>query len=307
MSGIPDYNTRDAPGKSHSLPGASIFCRLRAKTSTNKSGPDSSESATAQIVRLRNPGRASIETDPLAREEPLEIRVRGRSVAVTMRTPGHDAELAAGFLLAEGLIKKRGDVVEIAPCVQGGGDQNILNVFLSPRVKVDWEQLTRHVFASSSCGLCGKASIDSVHQHFPPVTAQLKISAKTDASLPDALRAAQKTFAATGGLHAAAVFDLKGRLIVAREDVGRHNAVDKVIGRGFLTRLLPFDRHMLLVSGRASFEIMQKALAARIPIVCAVSAPSSLAVEFARESGQTLVGFLRGRTMNVYSHAGRIS
>ena len=225
-----------------------------------------------------------------------------------MRTPGHDDELAAGFLLAEGLIRKRGDVVEIAACRQLGvtDDENILNVFLSPSVKVDWEQLTRHVFASSSCGLCGKASIDSVHQHFPPVAAELKISSRIIAKLPDALRTAQKTFARTGGLHAAAIFNAKGRLIVSREDVGRHNAVDKVIGHGFLNRQLPFDQHVLLVSGRASFEILQKALAARIPVICAVSAPSSLAVEFARESGQTLIGFLRGKTMNIYSHAGRI-
>jgi FdhD protein len=266
------------------------------------------ESVTTQVLRFRNARNATIQADCLTREEPLEIRVRGRSVAVTMRTPGHDDELAAGFLLTEGLIQKRGDVVEIAHCRQGeaANYENTLNVFLSPSIKVDWELLTRHVFASSSCGLCGKASIESVQQHFPPVATVLKITPRVIFQLPETLRAAQKTFARTGGLHAAAVFDAKGRLIVSREDVGRHNAVDKVLGRAFLNRWLPFDRHVLLVSGRASFEILQKALAARIPIVCAVSAPSSLAVEFARESGQTLVGFLRGKTMNVYSHAGRI-
>ena len=183
---------------------------------------------------------------------------------------------------------------------------NVLNVFLAPSVEVDFDRLTRHVFASSSCGLCGKASIESVHQHFPPVDSAVRVAAKTIARLPEQLRAAQKTFDKTGGLHAAAVFDSRGKLIVAREDVGRHNAVDKVIGHGFLHGLLPFDEHILLVSGRASFEIMQKALASRIPVVCAVSAPSSLAVEFARESGQTLVGFLRGNGMNVYSGAERI-
>jgi len=245
----------------------------------------------------------------LANEEPLEIRVRGRSVAVTMRTPGHDAELAAGFLLTEGLLCQRSDVIEIVHCQQGeaANCQNILNVFLGPSVEVDFEQLTRHVFASSSCGLCGKASIESVHQHFPPVESAVVVVAETLITLPERLRVAQKTFAQTGGLHAAAIFDERGKLVVVREDVGRHNAVDKVIGCGFLQNLLPFDRHVLLVSGRASFEIMQKALAGRIPIICAVSAPSSLAVGFARESGQTLVGFLRGESFNIYAHPERIS
>jgi FdhD protein len=157
------------------------------------------------------------------------------------------------------------------------------------------------VFASSSCGLCGKASIESVHQQFPPLDSRLRVAKKTLVRLPDQMRRAQATFAQTGGLHAAAIFDAKGNLIVLREDVGRHNAVDKVLGYGFLESKLPLDSHILLVSGRASFEIMQKALAARVPIVCAVSAPSSLAVEFARESGQTLAGFLRGEAMNIYS------
>ena len=252
---------------------------------------------------------AKRQWDLLAREEPLEIRVRGRSVAVTMRSPGHDDELAAGFLLTEGLLRRAGDVVEIAHCGQGeaANYQNILNVFLSPSVEVNLERLTRHVFASSSCGLCGKTSIEAVHQHFPPVESQLSMTSRTLLALPQRLRAGQETFQQTGGLHGAAVFDQRGRLAILREDVGRHNAVDKVIGWGFLGRKLPFDRHALMVSGRASFEIMQKALAARIPIVCAVSAPSSLAVDFARESGQTLIGFLRGNSFNIYSRPERIS
>jgi FdhD protein len=174
-------------------------------------------------------------------------------------------------------------------------------------VAVDLEQLTRHVFASSSCGLCGKASIESVHQHFPPIDAGFQFAGAIVKTLPDKMMAAQAAFARTGGLHAAAVFDSSGNLLVLREDVGRHNAVDKVLGWGFLKSNLPWSSHVLLVSGRASFEILQKALAARIPIVCAISAPSSLAVEFARESGQTLVGFLRGPTMNVYCGAERLS
>jgi FdhD protein len=264
------------------------------------------EIAATEMWRWEQGASRERRADYLAKEEPLEIRVRGRSVAVTMRTPGHDQELAAGFLLTEGLIKKRNDVVEIASCPQGATPENTLNVFLSRGLEVDFEKLTRHVFAASSCGLCGKASIEAVHQHFPPVDSAVSIKTEMLIQLPERLRAAQKTFAQTGGLHAAAVFDLKGKLIVLREDVGRHNAVDKVIGYGFLTRRLPFDTHILLVSGRASFEIMQKALAARIPIVTAVSAPSSLAVEFARESGQTLVGFLRGQGLNIYSKAERI-
>src|SRR5438477_8159251 len=267
------------------------------------------EIRSAEILAWRAGALAKVQSDFLASEEPLEIRVRGRSVAVTMRSPGHDEELAAGFLLTEGLLRRPGDVVEVAHCRQGeaANGQNVLNVFLAPSVDVNLERLTRHVFASSSCGLCGKASIEAVQQQFPPIESQLAMASRTLFDLPKRLRAGQETFQQTGGLHAAAVFDERGRLIVLREDVGRHNAVDKVLGWGFLGRQLPFDRHALLVSGRASFEIMQKALAARIPVVCAVSAPSSLAVEFARESGQTLVGFLRGDSFNVYSHPERIS
>jgi FdhD protein len=244
--------------------------------------------------------------DSLAVEEPLEIRVAGRSFAVTMRTPGHDRELAAGFLLAEGLVRERRDVVEILHCRAAAAPDNTLNVFLSPSVKLDFARLTRHVFATSSCGLCGKASIESVHQHFPPVESRLTVAANLLTRLPLRMRRSQATFARTGGLHAAAVFDAKGELLVLREDVGRHNAVDKVLGFGLLENQLPFETHILLVSGRASFEILQKALAGRISVVCAVSAPSSLAVDFARESGQTLVGFLRGQTMNIYTGAERI-
>ncbi len=267
---------------------------------------DRAAASAMEIVRWKA-GRTTQHHDQLAREEPLEIRVRGRSVAVTMRTPGHDAELAAGFLLTEGIIQGRTDVIEIAPCLEGAAPENTLNVFLAPNVQVDFEQLTRHVFASSSCGLCGKASIEAVHQHFPPIQSRVQVRAETLTALPERLLAAQKTFAQTGGLHAAAIFDARGKLLVLREDVGRHNAVDKALGNGFLRRRLPFEKHILMVSGRASFEILQKALAARIPIVAAVSAPSSLAVEFARESRQTLVGFLRGQTFNIYSHPERVS
>jgi len=260
------------------------------------------------LVRFQQ-GKAPCEVlDTLAAEEPLEIRVRGRSVAVTMRTPGHDAELAAGFLLTEGVIRRAEDVLDIAPCAATDADShgNVLNVFLAPSVEVDFASLTRHVFASSSCGVCGKASIEAVQLQFPALKDRFKVSARVLAGLPDRLRAAQAVFEQTGGLHAAGLFDAKGALRVAREDVGRHNAVDKVIGHALLAGWLPLSRHILLVSGRASFEIMQKALAAGIPVVAAISAPSSLAVEFARASGQTLAGFLRGGTMNVYSHPERV-
>jgi|ERR1043166_987181 FdhD protein len=263
--------------------------------------------ANIEIHRVRLGARSRPDTDAVVCEEPLEIRVRGRALAVTMRTPGNDPELAAGFLASEGVIRNRKDIVAIAPCRESAAPENTLNVFLVPRVKVNFKRLMRHVFASSSCGLCGKASIDSVHQHFPPVGVRISVSPKTLTALPDKMRAAQAAFAHTGGLHAAAIFDARGKLLILREDVGRHNAVDKVIGCAFLKGQLPLDSAILLVSGRASFEIMQKALAGRIPVVCAISAPSSLAVEFARESRQTLVGFLRGKTMNVYSCPERIT
>jgi FdhD protein len=184
---------------------------------------------------------------------------------------------------------------------------NVLNVLLAPEVSVDFQKLTRHVFASSSCGLCGKATIDAVQGQFPPVQSDLRIDAEIMASLPQQMRTAQETFDRTGGLHAAALFDAAGKMLVLREDVGRHNAVDKVIGHCLLYGPFPPDRHVLLVSGRSSFEIMQKALAARIPIVAAVSAPSSLAATFAQQSGQTLIGFLRNRRMNVYANTQRVS
>jgi FdhD protein len=243
------------------------------------------------------------QNDWVAREEPLEIRIQGRSIAVTMRTPGNDDELACGFLVSEGLLHQREDVMEVSHCLSGENAilGNILNVFASPHVRINFDQLTRHVFASSSCGLCGKASIESVHQSFPPIDSTPPLDPDFIRLLPDKLLSSQAAFAKSGGLHAAALFDQSGNLLVLREDVGRHNAVDKVVGWAFLEELLPLSEHILLVSGRASFEIMQKALAARIPVVAAISAPSSLAIDFARQSRQTLIGFLRPPSFNVYS------
>ncbi len=258
-----------------------------------------------QVLRWKGGSHPLRQSDDLAAEEPLEIRVDTRPVSITMRTPGHDEELAAGFLLTEGLVRRREHILEIKRHPRNG-QNNVLNVFLSSEVTVDFARLTRHVFASSSCGLCGKATIEAVHQRFKPVRAKLAVEPETLLRLPERMRQQQEAFERTGGLHAAAVFDCRGNLLVLREDVGRHNAVDKVIGCGLLQNKLPFGQHLLVVSGRASFEIMQKALAARIPIVCAVSAPSSLAVAFARDSGQTLIGFLRGESFNVYSHPKQI-
>lgn len=263
------------------------------------------ETKRATVMRWESGRAPRPHDDELANEEPLEIRVGERSISVTMRTPGHDTELAAGFLLSEGLIRARADLAMIAPA-RAEPTCNVIHVELTPGVALDVDRLTRHVFASSSCGLCGKATIESVHQHFPPVRSAAGVAARLLLALPARARATQAVFERTGGLHAAAVFDLDGALVVLREDVGRHNAVDKVLGWALLNDRFPFDRHVLLVSGRASFEIMQKALAGRLPIVAAVSAPSSLAVQFAEESGQTLVAFVRDDRLNVYAGAERL-
>lgn len=255
------------------------------------------------IARIEGDAVPERSEDALAVEEPLEIRVGGRSVAVVMRTPGHDRELAAGFLVTEGMVHRRDDVLDLIYCRTDGGvpAENVLDVVLAPGVAVDWSRLSRNVFTSSSCGICSKASIEAVHAQFAPITRPQPVRREVLATLPEKLRATQAGFAATGGLHASAIFDGAGTLLVAREDVGRHNALDKVVGHAFFADRLPLADRILLVSGRVSFEIMQKALAAGLPAVAAISAPTSAAVEFARASGQTLVGFLRGERMNVYA------
>jgi FdhD protein len=252
------------------------------------------------IARYRTESGFVRTLDRVAAEEPLAIRVNGTSVAVTMRTPGHDDELAIGFLLTEGVIHSADEIAEIAHCpdVDPEGLGNTLDVRL--RGETDLSRLTRHVFTSSSCGVCGKATIESVFGNFPPVPLHEAPDPALLLSLSAKLRAAQETFDRTGGLHASALFDRAGNLLLLREDVGRHNALDKVIGHA-LKHDLPMDEAILLVSGRISFELMQKALAARIPVVAGISAPSSLAVKLAKDSGQTLVGFLRERGFNVYA------
>ena len=252
-------------------------------------------------------GAADWRRDEVVVEEPLEIRVNGQAVSVTMRTPGCDEELAAGFLLSEGIVHGKPDISAIVRGCSGRAGANVIDVGLASEVPFDLERLTRHVFANSSCGLCGKVAIDAVAHHFPPVESRARFAASLVATLPDRMAEAQLTFHRTGGLHAAALFTEAGDMLVLREDVGRHNAVDKVIGHAVLHGWLPLSRHALVVSGRTSFEIMQKALAADIPIVAAVSAPSSLAIAFAHQNGQTLVGFARGDRMNVYTHPRRIA
>lgn len=270
------------------------------------------KTSAARTVQQRRAGATAEERDELAVEEPLEIRVEGRPVAVAMRTPGHDEELAAGFLLTEGVVTRREDLIAVtrAAAKQGGGDEpNIVNVKLARPEAVDFARLTRHVFTASSCGLCGKATIAAVQAKYPGLgpDAGPRLSAATLQKLPEALAAAQTAFHLTGGLHAAGLFSAGGQLLIAREDVGRHNAVDKVIGHALLSGRMDPPQVVLLVSGRVAFEIVQKALAARIAFIAAISAPTSLAVDFARSSGQTLVGFLRDGRMNVYAGADRIT
>ena len=241
--------------------------------------------------------------DQLAVEEPLEIRVEGRSVAITMRTPGHDEELAAGFLFTEGVLSSVADILDLDVCsATDGGAGNVIQVRLRHPESVDLDRLSRHVFTASSCGLCGKSTIESVRVRSPKRLVAPAVPAHILHSLPARLHAAQSTFQSTGGLHAAALFDpTSGDLLHTREDVGRHNAVDKVLGRALLDRRANLPALGLLVSGRIAFEIGQKALAARIALIVGLSAPTSLAVELAQEAGQTLVGFLREDRFNAYA------
>ena len=256
--------------------------------------------------------QAITRSETLAVEEPLEIRVDGTPITVTMRTPGSDIELAQGFLLTEGVVGGREDIRTIRYCGGRGDDgantYNVLDVTLAPGVKPPSLDITRNFYTTSSCGVCGKASLDAVRliSRFSPGDDPATVAASTLKAMPGQLRSAQKVFASTGGLHAAALFSVDGTMHVVREDIGRHNAVDKVIGWAVEHNRLPLSASVLLVSGRASFELTQKALLAGIPVLAAVSAPSSLAVSLAEESGITLVAFLREDSMNVYTRADRI-
>jgi FdhD protein len=268
--------------------------------------PGGRPSETVPVIRVRD-GQTERVPDSVAAEEPLEIRLGGERVAVTMRTPapGEDAELALGFLLGEGIVSDPESVAGAVECRAGEGEGSAVDVHLRPGAApaVGWQ---RNFYATSSCGICGKASIDAVRVASGALAEGPAVDASTLVELPDRLRRAQRVFDRTGGLHAAGLFDPDGEMIVLREDVGRHNAVDKVVGRAAMDGVLPATTSVLQVSGRASFEIVQKAAMAGIPIVAAVSAPSSLAVELARESRMTLVGFARAGGFNVYCGAERI-
>lgn len=252
--------------------------------------------------------------DLLTVEEPFEIRIAGRSLAVIMRTPGNDVELAMGFLFTEGIIQQAQDVVKIEDALDADGLPlaNVVNVILRNMKQAENMQgqsgaFERHFAVSASCGLCGKNSIADLMCSTPPLELDtMRIPAGTLYELSERLHAEQAVFSHTGGLHAAGLFSQEGELLLLREDIGRHNAVDKLIGYGLLHNTYPYNKHILLVSGRTSFEILQKALLARIPCVVAISAPSSLAVELAASSGITLVGFLRGHSMNAYTHPEKI-
>jgi FdhD protein len=271
------------------------------------------------VLRLRGDAMAA-RSDHVATEEPLEIQLtyskRGglrvtRSVAVTMRTPGHDAELAAGFLFTEGIISDRGHIEGMTPgpAAEGRPDNgNSLRVTLRQDVEVDLRSLERHFYTTSSCGVCGKASLEAIRVsgRVAPAPDGPMIEAATVLRMTRTLREAQAVFDRTGGLHGAALFEPSGDLVCVREDVGRHNAVDKVLGAQFLDGQVPLSRHILLVSGRASFELMQKAVVAGVPVLAAVGAPSSLAVSVAREFGTTLLGFVRDGRLNVYAGAQRL-
>jgi FdhD protein len=252
--------------------------------------------SAARVDVLRLPAGAS-ERDELAVEEPLEIRVNGTAVAVTMRTPGHDEELALGFLRSEGIPAEVAHPTEDLAA-------NVVEVEVGQ--DFDLERLRRNFYTSSSCGVCGKGALEAVAVEAPAVTSDLTVPAEVVTALPERLREAQPTFAVTGGLHATGLFDAEGGLISVREDVGRHNAMDKVIGYAFLEGLLPLAGHVLCVSGRLSFELVQKAAVAGCPIMVAVGAPSSLAVELARDRGLTLCGFVREGRVNVYTEPQRI-
>ncbi|MFD3475412.1 formate dehydrogenase accessory sulfurtransferase FdhD [Streptomyces sp. NPDC058695] len=266
-----------------------------------------------KVLRIRDE-QVSSRPDTLVAEEPLEIRLNGKPLAITMRTPGDDFALAAGFLVSEGVLGATEELQSIVYCAgaleDGSNTYNVVDVRTAPGVVLPDITLERNVYTTSSCGLCGKASLDAVRtttrfaiDDTPPV----RIEPSLLASLPDRLREAQRVFDRTGGLHAAALFSEAGELLDIREDVGRHNAVDKLVGRALQNGGLPLSRAILLVSGRASFELAQKAVMAGIPVLAAVSAPSSLAVDLAAESGLTLVGFLRGPNMNVYAGEHRIA
>lgn len=256
---------------------------------------------------MKADGSNRVFKDPLSIEEPLEIRIGNKPFVVTMRTPGHDIQLVAGFLATEGIIANPQQIKEIDHCKLASHPNNTVQTRLENSSNSTEIISERFGAISASCGICGKTAIESVSRNLAHIDSDLKVSRSTILSLHSTLRERQSDFDQTGGLHAAAIFDKKGELVYVSEDIGRHNAVDKALGFAFMEKMWPLDEYILLVSGRLSFEIVQKSLAAGVPILVAVSAPSSLAVSLAREKGQTLVGFLRPPNLNIYAHPQRLS
>jgi len=272
--------------------------------------PRKARSVDLTQVSEWNDGELRRKDDYLAAEEPLEIRVGDEPLSVTMRTPGHDRELAAGFLFTEGFVQRLEQIVklETRETQDGVNRGNVIQAELVPDAAPDFVKMKRHFFAASSCGICGKASIDSIRSRLLRApNPDFRLDAEILVRMPDALRSSQDVFQRTGGLHAAALFDPSGKLLVLREDIGRHNAVDKGIGWALLAGLVPLSDSVLLVSGRGGFEIVQKAIVAGVPVVASVSAPSSLAVQLARELRLTLIGFLRGRRFVIYAGEERVA
>lgn len=265
-----------------------------------------------QMILTYENGKLQRRKDILATEEPMEILLRAgdnqQTVAITMRTPGNDYELAAGFLYNEGILLRKDEITGMTYCVDGNQQEyNSLRIQLKADSMPELKQLERHFFTNSACGVCGTTMLDDIgERNLPSLPNGPIVSPELITSLPDKLRNAQDLFESTGGLHAAALFDLSGNLLAVREDVGRHNALDKLIGWGLLNDKLPFHDKVLMVSGRASYELLQKSFSAGISVFCAVSAPSSLAVEFAERFGITLIGFLRGQRFNVYANVQRM-
>ena len=267
--------------------------------------PDRSPSP---ILRWREARAAETAADLVVVEEPLEVRVRGRSVAVLMRTPGHDRELTAGFLFTEGILRRAEDLLDLLPCREQprGEAGNVVEAVLAPGVAVDFERLTRHVFTSSSCGVCGTTTLDALFLTAPPLASGPRLDPRALTAWPARLRGHQPLFAATGGAHGCALLTPEGRIDWAHEDAGRHNAVDKAIGAALLAGALPLSGHGLMLSGRISFELVQKALLAGVPVVAGIGAPSSLAIACARRASLTLAGFVGEDRFNVYAGAERL-
>ncbi len=279
-------------------------------------GPNKPSEKTFDVIEVTSDGAAQSKSDQLAVEDPMEIRIvsgpsddrRGKSLSITMRTPGNDFELAAGFLFTEGIVANRSQIVEMEFCgPMVDQRQNIVRVYLAESHQVDVKSLQRNFYTTSSCGICGKASLDAIRaQGIKSIPVGIQVDSKVINGLPGVLRASQTVFHHTGGIHAAGFFDASGNLISLHEDVGRHNAVDKLIGNHFVAGDLDFGQHMMVVSGRASFELVQKAATAGVPVLIAVGAPSSLAVELAEDFGITLLGFTSTTRFNIYSGAERI-